>query len=317
MFNMIAITVLLFILSLLMITKGADWFVESAVSISEKSGIPKVIVGATIVSFATTSPEFAVSATAALLGHTDMTVGNAVGSVTCNIGLILGSVLAVKAASVDVESFIRKGFFMALAGITLIVVSLDQHISKTDGIILLIIFVGFLYYNYKLQRAIFDGPEKVERTPLREMQKDIAYFLIGAILVVIGSRIMVNSGIELARIVGIPEMIISLTLVAFGTSLPEFITAISSTMKGHQDLSIGNIIGANTMDITLILGVCAQITSLEILDQSLSYDFPAMLAFVFLLLIFGVTKKRLERWEGAFMVVLYGLYVAGLMIWYA
>ncbi len=149
------------------------------------------------------------------------------------------------------------------------------------------------------------------------MHRDIAYFLIGAILVVIGSRIMVNSGIELARIVGIPEMIISLTLVAFGTSLPEFITAISSTMKGHQDLSIGNIIGANTMDITLILGVCAQITSLEILGQSISYDFPAMLVFIFLLLMFGVTKKRLERWEGAFMVVLYGLYVAGLMIWYA
>ena len=289
---------------------------ESSVSISEKSGIPKVIVGATIVSFATTSPEFAVSATAAFLGHTDMTVGNAVGSVICNTGLILGFVLSIKAASVDVESFIRKGFFMALSGITLILVSLDQHISKTDGIILLIIFVGFLYYNYKLQRAIFDGPEKVEKVPLKEMHRDIAYFLIGAILVVIGSRIMVNSGIELARIVGIPEMIISLTLVAFGTSLPEFITAISSTMKGHQDLSIGNIIGANTMDITLILGVCAQITSLEILNQSISYDFPAMLVFIFLLLIFGVTKKRLERWEGASMVLLYGLYVAGLMIWY-
>ena len=313
---MIAITVLLFIISLLMITKGADWFVESSVSISEKSGIPKVIVGATIVSFATTSPEFAVSATAAFLGHTDMTVGNAVGSVICNTGLILGFVLSIKAASVDVESFIRKGFFMALSGITLILVSLDQHISKTDGIILLIIFVGFLYYNYKLQRAIFDGPEKVEKVPLKEMHRDIAYFLIGAILVVIGSRIMVNSGIELARIVGIPEMIISLTLVAFGTSLPEFITAISSTMKGHQDLSIGNIIGANTMDITLILGVCAQITSLEILNQSISYDFPAMLVFIFLLLIFGVTKKRLERWEGASMVMFYGLYIAGLIIWY-
>ncbi len=289
---------------------------ESAVSISEKSGIPKVIVGATIVSFATTSPEFAVSATAAFLGHTDMTVGNAVGSVICNTGLILGFVLSIKAASVDVESFIRKGFFMALSGITLILASLDQHISQTDGIILLMIFFGFLYYNYKLQRAIFDGPEKVEKVPLKEMHRDIAYFLIGAILVVIGSRIMVNSGIELARIAGIPEMIISLTLVAFGTSLPEFITAISSTMKGHQDLSIGNIIGANTMDITLILGVCAQITSLEILDQSISYDFPTMLIFIFLLLIFGVTKKRLERWEGASMVLLYGLYIAGLIIWY-
>lgn len=314
---MIVITIILFTLSLLMITKGADWFVESAVSISEKSGIPKVIVGATIVSFATTSPEFAVSATAALIGHTDMTVGNAVGSVTCNIGLILGSVLAMKAASVDVESFIRKGFFMALAGITLIAVSLDQSISKIDGILLLIIFIGFLYYNYKLQRAIFDGPENVERMPLKEMHRDIVFFLAGAILVVIGSRIMVNSGIELARVVGIPEMIISLTLVAFGTSLPEFITAISSTMKGHQDLSIGNIIGANTMDITMILGVCAQISNLEIQDQSISYDFPVMLMFIFVLLIFGVTKKRLERWEGASMVLLYGLYVASLMIWYA
>jgi cation:H+ antiporter len=299
-----------------MITKGADWFVESSVSISEKSGIPKFIIGATIVSFATTSPELAVSATAALIGHTDMTVGNAVGSVICNIGLILGLVVSIRAVSVEVESFIRKGFFMALGGIILILISLDQSISNIDGTILLIIFIGFLYYNYKLQRAVFSGVDKIEKVPFREMHRDIVFFLVGASLVVIGSRIMVNSGIELARIVGIPEMIIGLTLVAFGTSLPELITAVSSTIKGHQDLSIGNILGANTMNITLILGVCSQITSLETLKQSINYDFPMMLVFIFILLIFGVTKKCLERWEGVFMVLLYVMYVAGLIVWY-
>ncbi|MBC7084940.1 MAG: calcium/sodium antiporter [Methanomethylovorans sp.] len=313
---MILITILFFIVSLLMITKGADWFVESSVSISEKSGIPKFIIGATIVSFATTSPELAVSATAALIGHTDMTVGNAVGSVICNIGLILGLVVSIRAVSVEVESFIRKGFFMALGGIILILISLDQSISNIDGTILLIIFIGFLYYNYKLQRAVFSGVDKIEKVPFREMHRDIVFFLVGASLVVIGSRIMVNSGIELARIVGIPEMIIGLTLVAFGTSLPELITAVSSTIKGHQDLSIGNILGANTMNITLILGVCSQITSLETLKQSINYDFPMMLVFIFILLIFGVTKKCLERWEGVFMVLLYVMYVAGLIVWY-
>ncbi|MDA0525532.1 calcium/sodium antiporter [Methanococcoides alaskense] len=310
-------TLLLFLLSLVLITKGADWFIEAAVAISTKSGLPKIIIGATIVSFATTAPEFTVSAMAAYLGHTDLTIGNAVGSAICNIGLALGVVIAVKAIPLDGGSFLHKSAIMLIAGLTLVALTLDRTLSSFDGIILLTIFVGFLYYNYRLQSAIFDGNEnKREKLSLSEIKSDIFYFILGATLVVIGSRILVDTGTEIARWFGIPEMIIGLTLVALGTSLPELITAISATLKGHQDLSIGNILGANTMDIALILGFSSQIRDIPILDQSIMYDFPFMIVIMLLLIIFGITKKRLDRWEGVVIMLAYFGYIAGLFLLY-
>ncbi|WP_094228315.1 calcium/sodium antiporter [Methanolobus psychrotolerans] len=311
------VTVALLLVSLVMITKGADWFVESAVSISEKSGIPKIIIGATIVSFATTAPEFTVSAMAAYLDHVEMTIGNAVGSAICNIGLILGSIVAIKAIPIELHGFTRKGAFMLGSALLLIVVAYDGVVSSFDGFLLLAVFVGFLYYNYRLQRAIFDGNENVrEKLPLSHMKKDIILFLTGAILVVIGSRILVDSGITIAEWLGVPEMIIALTLVALGTSLPELITAVSATLKGHQDISIGNILGANTMDIALILGVSSQIRPLTILPQSLEYDFPFMILIMILLLVFGITGKKLSRWEGGLILGVYLGYIAGLFTLY-
>jgi cation:H+ antiporter len=314
---MVLETALLLVLSLLMITKGADWFVESAVSISEKSGIPKIIVGATIVSFATTSPEFAVSVTAVYMGHVDLSVGNAVGSAICNIGLVLGLIIAIRAIDVDKHGFVRKGAFMLISGLLLILTTLDEVLSSFDGILLLLVFVGFMYYNYKLQRAVFDGEgNKRERTPLLDMKKDLLLFVTGALMVVLGSRILVDAGIAVAEWLGVPQMLIGLTLVALGTSLPELITAVSSTLKGHQDISIGNILGANIMDITLILGVSSQIRTLEIQEQSIIYDFPAMLLIMVLLVIFGITRRKLERWEGGLLLGVYLAYIAGLFIYF-
>lgn len=307
------VTVALLLVSLVMITKGADWFVESAVTISEKSGIPKIIIGATIVSFATTAPEFTVSAMAAYLNHVEMTVGNAVGSAICNIGLVLGAVIVIKAIPVELNGFTRKGGFMLGSALLLFAVSYDGVVSSFDGILLLLVFVGFLYYNYRLQRAVFDGNEELrEKVPLSQLKKDILLFIAGALLVVIGSRILVDAGITIAEWLGVPEMIIALTLVALGTSLPELITAVSATLKGHQDISIGNILGANTMDIALILGASSQIRPLTILPQSLNYDFPFMIALMLLLIIFGITGKKLERWEGGLIICVYFGYVAGL-----
>ncbi|MBP1909000.1 calcium/sodium antiporter [Methanolobus bombayensis] len=307
------VTVALLLVSLVMITKGADWFVESAVSISEKSGIPKIIIGATIVSFATTAPEFTVSAMAAYLDHVEMTVGNAVGSAICNIGLVLGTVIAIKAIPVELHGFTRKGGFMLSSALLLLVVAYDGVISSFDGLLLLIIFVGFMYYNFRLQRAVFDGNDELrEKVPVSHLKKDILLFIAGALLVVIGSRILVDAGITIAEWLEIPEMIIALTLVALGTSLPELITAVSATLKGHQDISIGNILGANTMDIALILGASSQIRPLTILPQSLEYDFPFMIALMIILIIFGITGKKLERWEGGLILGVYVGYVAGL-----
>jgi cation:H+ antiporter len=306
-------TVALLLVSLVMITKGADWFVESAVTISEKSGIPKIIIGATIVSFATTAPEFTVSAMAAYLNHVEMTVGNAVGSAICNIGLVLGGVIILKAIPVELHGFTRKSGFMLGSALLLFAVSYDGVVSSFDGILLLLVFIGFLYYNYRLQSAVFDGNEEFrEKVPLSQLKKDILLFIAGALLVVIGSRILVDAGITIAEWLGVPEMIIALTLVALGTSLPELITAVSATLKGHQDISIGNILGANTMDIALILGASSQIRPLTILPQSLNYDFPFMITLMVILIIFGITGKKLERWEGGIILGVYFGYVAGL-----
>ncbi|AKB85014.1 calcium/sodium antiporter [Methanococcoides methylutens] len=314
---MVISTLLLFLLGLILITKGADWFIESAVSISTKSGLPKIIIGATIVSFATTAPEFTVSAIAAYMDHTHLTIGNAVGSAICNIGLALGVVISIKAIPIEDGAFIHKGFIMLISGLTLIVLTLDKELTAIDGLLLLVIFIGFLYYNYRLQSAIFNGSEKKrEKLSLKEMKTDIFYFVIGSACVVIGSRLLVDSGTEIATWLGIPEMIIGLTLVALGTSLPELITAVSATLKGHQDLSIGNILGANTMDIAMILGFSSQIRTLPILDQSLSYDFPVMILIMLMLVIFGITGKKLERWEGGVIMITYFAYIAGLFMFY-
>nr|WP_209679898.1 calcium/sodium antiporter [Methanohalophilus levihalophilus] len=308
---------ILFILSFLLITKGADWFVESAVSISTKSGIPKVVIGATIVSFATTAPEFTVSAYAAYLGQTDMTVGNAVGSAICNTGLILGAVISLKAIQVTDDSFLQRGLFMLVSGIILLVTSLDGNISRFDGLVMLLFFAGFLYFNYRSQPAIFDRSVQCEDEECGSMKKDVMYFLAGSIFVVVGSRILIYSGTEIAYWLGIPEMIIALTLVAFGTSLPELITAVSATLKNHQDLTIGNIFGANTMDIVLILGFSSQLTNLPIGAQSLRYDFPVMLVVMVAIIVFGLTKRRFDRWEGFLILCFYLAYVAGLFILYS
>ena len=278
-----------------------------------------MIIGATIVSFATTAPEFAVSAYAAYLGHTGLTVGNAVGSAICNAGLILGGVIVLRSIPVEDSSFLKRGAFMIVSALLLIVVSIDGMLTPVDGILLLVVFVVFLYYNYRLQSLLFGTNEEVNEELgeiSNSISKDVVFFVLGAALVVGGSRILIDSGTDIAMWLGVPEMIIGLTLVAFGTSLPELITAISATRKGHNDLAVGNILGANTMDIALILGASSLISELPIQNQSLYYDFPAMLLIMGMIVFFGLTGRKLARWEGAVILATYIAYVGGLFFFY-
>lgn len=309
--------IFLFLLSLAMISKGSDWFIEAAVAISNKSGIPKMIIGATIVSFATTAPEFAVSATAAYLGHTDVTIGNAVGSLICNTGLILGSIIAIKAIPIRDDTFHIKSGLMLLSGIVLIIVSRDGSVNRLDGVLLLFVFFAFLFHASKTQRVLFkDNEIEKQKLKFNDIKKDASLFILGSLSVVIGSRILVDSGIKIAELIGIPEVIIALTAVAIGTSLPELATAITSLRKGHQELSIGNILGANTMDIAMILGASSQIRILPVSKQLTGYDFPFMFLISLALITFGITGKKLERWEGGVILGAYLVYVAGLFIFY-
>jgi len=322
----------LFFIGFCFIAVGADWFVDSAVNISKRSGIPKAVIGATIVSFATTAPEFMVSFLAAIQGHSDMAIGNAVGSTICNIGIAVGFIVMLKTVAIDDKKFSVKALMMLLAGGVLVLVSLTGTITRIHGIIFLILFASYIFYIYWEQKR---NPKKEsddssivqkESDDSKIVQKgiwshvkingkylDAIVFLIGGALVVIGSRLIVDNGLLIAVKIGIPEIIISLTVISIGTSLPEIITAFTSFRKGHQELSVGNIVGSNILDIAMILGVSSMFVDLNVNSQLLRYDYIFMLLLFVLLVFFGY-KKRITRSQGALIALIYVIYIAGLFL---
>lgn len=304
--------ILLFVIGMFAIIKGADLFTEAAVWIAAKTGIPKVIVGATIVSLATTLPEFAVSVFASATGHPEMSLGNAVGSNIFNIGVILGISLIIRSFSTDRNIFGKQAFFMIFASILTFFLASDGTLNPLDGVIIFMVLIAYIVYVISSARHSGEGAKKeaVEGTAGANLLK----FLVGAAAVVIGSRITVNAGIDLAHLFGVPELIIGLTLVAVGTSLPELVTSLTATLKGYQELSVGNILGAGLLNMSWVVAVSSMVNPIPIVRLNLTLDFPFMLALMTLLLLFGLTKDRLTRWEG---IVLLSVYVAYMTILFA
>lgn len=301
-----------FALGMFAIIKGADWFTDAAVWIAGKTGIPKVIVGATIVSLATTLPEFAVSVFASYSGHADMSLGNAVGSNIFNIGVILGISLLIRSFPTDPNLFPKQAAFMIAAGTLAFLFAQDGSINSMDGFLLLLILVGYLVFliiHSLQQKQQMKKDEAVKGT----LGLNLIKFIGGSAAVVIGSRITVTSGIGIAEFFKIPELIIGLTLVAMGTSLPELVTSLTATLKGYQELSVGNIIGAGLLNMSWVVGVSATINPIPITPMNLILDFPFMLTLMGLLLLFGITHKRFVRWEGATFLLIYVAYMTILL----
>jgi K+-dependent Na+/Ca+ exchanger related-protein len=319
------LTYVLFTFGLGLIAFGADWFVDAAVNISKRSGIPKAVIGATIVSFATTAPEFFVSFMAAIGGHPDLAIGNAVGSTICNIGIAIGFIVVLRAVSIDDKSFNIKALMMLAAGAILFILSYSGMITKLYGAILLLVFIAYITFTYIDQKRQEETGKNNKSEPIvrkgiwskikmRDSRLDILMFLAGAVFVIGGSRLVVDNGILIAGQIGIPEIIIGLTVVSIGTSLPEIITAITSFRKGFQELSIGNIVGANILDITMILGVSAMFADLPINGQLLRYDYIFMMLMFVLVAFFGF-RKKITRTQGAIISVVYIAYVIGLFVY--
>ncbi len=311
----LALTVLLFILGILLIIKGGDWFVDSAAWIAEVTGIPKFIIGATIVSVATTLPELIVSVMAAAAGKVDMAVGNAVGSVTANTGLILAvSILAIPAA-VDHRHFDRKALILiAVTAILLVLAAMDM-ISLWSGVILFALFLLYLADNIASGRAM-GGQET--RTPYtkKDIPKKLLFFLLGAAGIVIGARLLVDNGSELARIIGVPENIIGLTFVAIGTSLPELVTTVTAIVKKQASLSVGNILGANVIDIALILPICSALTggTLPVNPQTYLLDLPICLLVTCIAMVPVLLTGKFRRWQGGALLAVYLSYLLIMVI---
>ena len=311
------IIIALFILGLVLIIKGGDWFVDSAVWIANATGIPKFIIGATVVSLATTLPELTVSVTGVIGGELDMAVGNAVGSVTANIGLIMGISLVCLPAVIKRSQFRLKAVLMSAAAAVLWLTCKGGTFILSQGLLLFVIFAVFIYDNIHSAKNDI-GSGDTEPVDKKELPKMLLLFAIGIAAIVIGSRLLIDYGCEIALLLGVPSAIIGVTMVAIGTSLPELVTTITAIAKKESSMSIGNIIGANVIDLTLILPVCSMFAGdgLKITEQSYALDMPTCFGMTLLAVLPPLITGKLHRWQGAIMLLCYAGYLAVLVTEY-
>ena len=312
---MSAITIILmFLLGLALIIKGGDFFVDAASWIAEVSGIPKFLIGATIVSLATTLPELLVSLMAAASGSIGIAVGNAVGSVTANLGLIMGICLVFAASGVNRREQAPKFLMMLAAIVLLFAFSLGGSLSIAGSVVILLLFAANMAESVLTARKAMKsgGEDEKPAKDRRTVIVNLAKFVLGVAGIVVGARLLVDYGTALARLLGVPESIIGVTLVAIGTSLPELVTTITALAKKQASLSIGNIVGANIIDLTLILPLCSIISgkALPILRQNFALDMPVCLGLVVLGILPPLVTGRFHKWQGFAMLGVYAVYVA-------
>jgi len=322
-----ALVYLAFVLGLVMVIRGADWFVEAAVWIARRTGISEVIVGATIVSVGTTLPELSVSTYSSWVGSPDVALGNAIGSCICNIALIFAISIAVRAIPIRSDSFYTRGIIMLAAAVAVTVLSMDGTLNRLDGVILLGVLVANIIYvvrtelspsQREAERHVSSAEPEASSArrlfPLSTMGQ-VAQFVMGAATVAVGSRFLVTSATTIAEMLGISEKVIGLTIVSVGTSLPELATAITSLIKGHQSLSAGNILGANFIDLTAVLGFASVVNPITVGSGFIMLDFPVMLVVMGALMLFAVTRRTLARWEGFILLAMYAAYLGVLFIY--
>ena len=309
--------IILLIVGFVMLIKGADWFVEGASKIAGKFGIPQIVIGLTIVAMGTSAPEAAVSITAALKGSAEITIGNVVGSNILNILLILGitsviTSLAVKKNTLNIEI----PFVIVVSAVLAFMGLKDGYISRIDGAVLwimFIIFLGYLFYLSKkgVDTETDDVPELEEGDTVLKM---LALIIIGGALIIFGSDVTVDAATEIARAFGWSERLIGLTIVAFGTSLPELITSVTAGIKGKADIAVGNIVGSNIFNILFVVGTTALITPVVYASgffiDSIVCIATAVLLFV---CVFLGKNKKLTRTGGVVMLISFVVYFVYLL----
>ena len=311
------VPVLLFIVGLVLLIKGGGWFVDGATGIAHRFGIPELIIGATIVSAGTTLPEVMVSAASALSGHGEIAYGNAIGSIICNTALIAAITVAVRPPKVEAAALkVPVLFFFGAAALYAGVAYFAGEFTRLVGVLLLAIFAGYMVYNVLRVRKL--PPVEAEKSPMEEYAspvRDVVKLVIGAAAVAFGADLLVDNGTLIAQALGVPESVIALTFMALGTSLPELVTAITSLVKGHGALSLGNIIGANLFNLVLVSGLSVVLSPFAVpsskliggLNASLVLDIPLMFFVMAFLTLPAIKRGKLERWQG---VTLLGVYVA-------
>ena len=313
------IPVLLFIVGLLCLIKGGDWFVDGATGIARRFHVPELLIGATVVSIGTTLPEVMVSTTSALTGHGEIAYGNAIGSVICNAALIAAITIAVRPGKVDPKSLRTPvAFFFVAAAFYAGVAYTTGSFTRPVGIILLAMFVAYIVCNVMAMKNASAPEEEEEPEENASFAKELGLLAVGAVLIAVGADLLVDNGTLIAQALGVPESVIALTFVALGTSLPELVTAITSLAKGHGALSLGNVIGANVFNLVLVSGVSVTLAPFSIpqnstiagRNASLVMDIPVMFAVMLLLTLPALIKGKLSRPQGIALLCIYAAFCA-------
>lgn len=310
--------IVLFIIGLVLLIKGGDWFVDGATGVAKRFRLPDIIVGATVVSIGTTLPEVMVSTTGALMGQGAMAYGNAIGSIICNTALIAAISVTCNPGPVNTKTMKMPVifFFVSAAVYCLAAYGLGEF-PRWIGFVMLAIFVLYIVLNV---RHGMQHPDEVEaeeeETKQRAFWLELVLLVAGAAVIAVGADLLVDNGTALAQELGVPETVIALTFVALGTSLPELITTITSLRKGHASLGIGNVIGANVFNLVLVSGVSVSLAPFEVptgkmlfgQNASLVLDIPLMVFVMLLLNVPALMKKKLSRWQGIVLLMIYAAF---------
>lgn len=305
-----------------MLVGGAEILVKGATKLAATVGISPLVIGLTVVAFGTSTPELAVSLQASLQGQADIALGNVVGSNICNVLLILG-VSAVIAPLVVAQQLVRLDVPIMI-GVSALVMffGVDGRLNRSDGVVLFLgglAYTGFLLYQSRQEKDLSVQDEYAqfgERSlSLKETGLSVALFVAGMVMLVIGSQMLVNSAVAIATFFGASPLIIGLTVIALGTSLPELATSIAATVRGELDIAVGNVIGSNIFNILVVLGLSSAFstTGMTISPSALSFDIPIMLAVAVMCLPIFFTDNEVSRQEGFLLLAYYLLYVGYLV----
>lgn len=310
--------IILLVVGFIALIKGADIFVDGSSSTAQNFKVPKMLIGLTIVAFGTSAPEFAVSMSALASNSSDMVLGNVIGSNILNILLILGLTAIINPIKIKSATVKKELPLTLLISILLAVLMLDTKLAgatvnmltRADAIVILLFFTVFIYYLITLAKK----GSKENEEPKFKLGKSILFIFIGLAAIIIGSNLVVNSASSIAKAIGLSERIISLTIIAFGTSLPELVTSVVSSKKGESDLAIGNIIGSNIFNIGVVLGIPILIYGTIIPSNFQGIDLIMLVGTAALLFILSTTKRTISRLEGVLMLVIFAVYYTLLFI---
>jgi cation:H+ antiporter len=310
----IFIQIVFLVLGFVMLIKGADWFVEGASALADKLGIPPLVIGLTIVAMGTSAPEAAISISASIKSSADIAVGNVLGSNIMNVLLILGLTSIITPLAVQKSTIKYEIPFVILITAVFGFLGLsDNTLGIFDGIILWVLFIAYLAYLFVMAKK-GKAQQEEEEKPKESLPQLLIFGAIGIALVIVGSNITVDAATSLARIFGMSERFIGLTIVAFGTSLPELVTSVTAGLKKKADIAVGNIVGSNIFNILFVIGTSALITPVAYQSEFLIDTIVCILTVVLLLICVLNKSQKLKRCGGIIMLLCYAGYFAYLVL---